>query len=208
MPAIPKHLAVACSSILLIAALAGCSEGAESSLDPSVTESSGPNTTELTIDASRTTVNASSVSELVNTVASPPSTATTTGDPCHLLTATIASQALGTPVGDKITQAGEANVTCGYRPADLTEHGFVSLTLYEVAGSEAVLDAASAQFPDSESVDGVGDAARVSVQGQAIGVLVGSSVFAIGLFPQQANGQLVPVTKDQLIALASAVLAG
>jgi hypothetical protein len=124
------------------------------------------------------------------------------------LTAAVASQALGVPVGDKLTQPGEGNTTCGYRPADPAAQGFVSLTLYGVTGSKAVLDAAATQFPDAEPVDGVGDAAVLSMQTQAIGVLNGDTVFALGLFPQQADGKLAPITKDQLITLARAVLAG
>ena len=68
--------------------------------------------------------------------------------------------------------------------------------------------AAALQFPGAEPVDGLGDAARVSVQSQVIGVLTGSTVFAIGLYLQQADGQLLPITKDQLVAVARAVLDG
>jgi hypothetical protein len=125
-----------------------------------------------------------------------------------LLTPAIATQALGQPVGAPITQPGSGNTTCAYRPADSSAQSLVALTLYGVTGTEAVLDSAAAQFPGAEVVDGLGDAARVSVQSQAIGVLSGSTVFAIGLYPQQADGQLLPVTKDQLVAVARAVLDG
>ncbi|MEO8265434.1 MAG: hypothetical protein ABI706_07970 [Ilumatobacteraceae bacterium] len=206
---IPKHLAIACSSLLLIAAVAGCGgSDAKSSTNTTVSAPVGTVATELTVDASApvVTVPTSSAAAAPTSAATPAATPTT--DPCDLLTAAVASQALGMPVGDKITQPGQGNTTCGYRPADPAAQGFVSLTLYGVTGSEAVLDAAATQFPDAESVDGVGDAARLSMQGQAIGVLTGSTVFALGLFPQQADGQLVRITKDQLIALARAVLAG
>ncbi len=82
------------------------------------------------------------------------------------------------------------------------------MTLYGVTGSEAVLETAASQFPGAEPVDGLGDAARVSVQSQAIGVLTGSTVFAIGLYPQQSDGQPLPVNEEQLIAAARAVLDG
>jgi hypothetical protein len=131
-----------------------------------------------------------------------------TADPCGLLTAAIATQALGVPVGEPITQPGEGNTTCAYRPADSAAQGMVVLTLYGVTGSEAVLNAAASQFPGAEPVDGLGDAARVSTQSQVIGVLSGSTVFAIGLYLQQADGQLLPVSKDQLVAVAHAVLDG
>ncbi|MCU1360080.1 MAG: hypothetical protein JWN99_1369 [Ilumatobacteraceae bacterium] len=146
-----------------------------------------------------------------NTVgsAAAPAQADTGLDPCALLTASVAAAILAQPVGESITQPGEGNTTCGYRPADPAAQGFVSLTLYSVAGTEAVLDAAaSGAFPDAKAVDGVGDAARVSMQGQAIGVLTGRTVFALGVFPQAADGQLLPVTEDQLIAAAHAVLDG
>jgi hypothetical protein len=148
----------------------------------------------------------------VDSAPTPPSAAPADGaiaDPCDLLTPAAAGVALGVAVGEALTQPGEGNVTCGYRPADPSAQGFVSLTTYSAVGTEAVLDQAAAQnFPDSKPVDGVGDAARVSLQGQAIGVLFGHTVFALGLFPQAADGQLLPVTEDQLIAAARAVLDG
>ncbi|MEO5724205.1 MAG: hypothetical protein ABIQ39_02875 [Ilumatobacteraceae bacterium] len=213
---IPKHLAIACSSLLLIAATACGGSDAKSSTDKVVSasaSSAAAGTTAAGVTAAgvtaapaaTVTVPAISVAVIPATVSAPRATPT---DPCDLLTAAIASQALGVAVGNKITQSGKGNTTCGYRPADPTAQGFVSLTLYGVTGSEVVLDAAAAQFPDAESVDGVGDAARLSMRSQAIGVLTGSTVFAVGLFPQKADGQLVPITKDQLIAVARAVLAG
>jgi len=83
------------------------------------------------------------------------------------------------------------------------------LTLYSVTGTRAILiSAGKTAFPDAVPVDGVGDAALLSMQGQAIGVLFGTTVFALGLFPQKADGQLLPVTKDDLIAAAKAVVDG
>jgi hypothetical protein len=205
----PKFIALVCSTTLLIGVSAGCggsdkassgnttvAPSATSVLAPtsSVEDTVTPGTTAITQEASTTSAGAP--------VADP------TGDPCDLLTAAIATQALGVPAGEPITQPGEGNTTCGYRPADSSTQGIVVLTLYGVSGSEAVLDAAATQFPGAEPVEGLGDAARVSVQSQVIGVLTGTTVFAIGLYPQQSDGQLLPVTKDQLVAVARAVLDG
>lgn len=213
---IPSHIARACSSLLLIAVAVGCGGGSDAtpSTNSNVVATAGTDgaATDVTVAGSAPTVTVPTTEVAASSVAEPGSTEVPTevptADPCDLLTSAIASEALGVPVADKITQPGEGNTTCGYRPADPAAQGFVSLTLYGVTGTEAVLDAAATQFPDAESVDGIGDAARLSMQSQAIGVLTGSTVFALGLFPQQANGQLVPITRDQLIALANAVLAG
>jgi len=99
-------------------------------------------------------------------------------DPCALLTPDVAAAALGVPVGDPTTQPGEGNSTCSYAPADGSAKGFVLLTTYAVTGTQAVLDGAAQEFPGAIPVDGVGDAARVSVQAQVIGVLSGDVVFA------------------------------
>jgi hypothetical protein len=205
----PKYIALACSTALLIGVSAGCGGSDKaSSGDTNV----APDATSVvavtsTIANAGTPGTAPTTEEVSTTVASGP-VADATGDPCDLLTAAIATQALGVPAGEPITQPGEGNTTCAYRPADPGAQGMVVLTLYGVSGSEAVLDAAALQFPGAEPVDGLGDAARVSVQSQVIGVLTGSTVFAIGLYLQQADGQLLPVTKDQLVAVAHAVLDG
>ncbi|MGI9053563.1 MAG: DUF3558 family protein, partial [Ilumatobacteraceae bacterium] len=89
-------------------------------------------------------------------------------DPCALLTPEVAAAALGVAVGDPTTQPGEGNSTCSYMPADGTA-GFVLLTTYTATGTEAVLDTAAQAFPGAVPVDGVGDAARVSVEAQVIG---------------------------------------
>ena len=209
MRPIPKHIALACSTILLIAAASGCGgSDAKSSTNTNESAAGGTIATEATpaTPAPAVTLPTTSAATTPTSAAAP--AATPTADPCNLLTAAIASEALGTPVGDKVTQPGEGNTTCAYHPADPAARGLVTLTLYGVTGSEAVLDAAATQFPDAEPVDGVGDAARLSMQSQAIGVLTGNTVFGLGLFPQQADGQPVPITKDQLIAVARAVLAG
>jgi len=129
-------------------------------------------------------------------------------DPCELLTAAIAASVLGVEVGDPTVVPGEGNQTCSYRPVDATTQGFVLLTTYSAAGSEAVLDEAATQFPGATPVDGVGDAAQVSVGSGVIGVLTGSTVFALGIFLQSTDGQVVPVSEEQLIAAARAVLDG
>lgn len=207
----PKCVALACSSVLLIGLTAGCGGGDEktsantnvpssapaiAAADPTTSLAAGPAGTVPTTDVGATTS------------APAPAVAAPTADPCDLLTAAVATKALGVPVGEKITQPGQGNTTCAYRPADPGAQGIVTLTLYGVTGSEAVLDTAALQFPDAVAVDGVGDAARVSVQGQAIGVLTGQTVFAVGLFLQNPDGSLIPISQDQLVAVARAVLDG
>jgi hypothetical protein len=205
----PKFIALACSTTLLVAVSAGCggsdkASSGDTNVAPSATSVVAVTSSVADVGAPGTVPTSEEVS---TTLASGP-VAEPTGDPCDLLTAAIASQALGVPAGEPITQPGEGNTTCAYRPADPGAQGMVVLTLYGVSGSEAVLDAAAQQFPGAEPVDGLGDAARVSVQSQVIGILTGSTVFAIGLYLQQSDGQLLPVTKDQLVAVARAVLAG
>lgn len=209
MSPIPKFLAMACSSALLIGLTAACG-GSEAksanSVPPAAAATAAPATpTTEVVTASLGTIpttDAGATTPAASSVARP------TSDPCDLLTAAVATKALGVPVGEKITQPGQGNTTCAYRPADSAAQGIVTLTVYGVTGSEAVLDTAALQFPDAVPVDGVGDAARVSVQGQAIGVLSGQMVFALGLFLQQPDGSLLPVSKDQLVAAARAVLDG
>ena len=205
----PKYIALACSTALLIGVSAGCGGSDKASSGDTIVAPSASSVVAVasTIANAGTSGTAPTSEEVSTTSASAP-VADATGDPCDLLTTAIATQALGVPAGEPITQPGEGNTTCAYRPADPGAQGMVVLTLYGVSGSEAVLDAAALQFPGAEPVDGLGDAARVSVQSQVIGVLTGSTVFAIGLYLQQADGQLLPVTKDQLVAVARAVLAG
>jgi hypothetical protein len=205
-----KCVALACSSVLLIGLTTGCGGGdAKTSANTNVPSSApaieaADPTTSVAADPSGTVPS----TDVVATTSAAPSVAAPTADPCDLLTVAVATKALGVPVGDKITQPGQGNTTCAYRPADPGAQGIVTLTLYGVTGSEAVLDTAALQFPDAVAVDGVGDAARVSVRGQAIGVLTGHTVFALGLFLQNPDGSLLPITQDQLVAVAHAVLDG
>ena len=209
MRPISKYTALACSTALLIGVSAGCGGSDKASSGDTNVAPSATSVVAVTPSVADTgTPGTAPTSEEASTTAASGPVADATGDPCDLLTAAIASQALGVPAGEPITQPGEGNTTCAYRPADPGAQSLVVLTLYGVSGSEAVLDAAAVQFPGAEPVDGLGDAARVSVQGQVIGVLTGSTVFAIGLYLQQADGQLLPVTKDQLVAVAHAVLDG
>jgi hypothetical protein len=204
-----KYIALACSTALLIGVSTGCGGSDKaSSGDTNVAPSATTVVAETSSVAGTGTPGTAPTSEEVSTTSPSAPVAEPTGDPCDLLTAAVATQALGVPAGEPLTQPGEGNTTCAYRPADPGAQGMVVLTLYGVSGSEAVLDAAAQQFPGAEPVDGLGDAARVSVESQVIGVLTGSTVFAIGLYLQQADGQLLPVTKDQLVAVAHAVLDG
>ena len=209
MPHITKYLSVACSSALLIGLTAACGgSDAKSSAGTTPSVNAPVTAAAPTTATAASTAQTLPVADAGATSSAAPAAASPTADPCDLLTAAVATQALGVPVGDKITQPGQGNTTCAYRPADSRSQGIITLTLYGVTGSEAVLDTAALQFPDAVPVDGVGDAARLSMQGQAIGVLTGQTVFALGLFLQQPDGSLLPVSKDQLIAAARAVLDG
>jgi hypothetical protein len=213
MRSIRNYVPLACSTALLISVSAACggndaSSSADTNVAPSVTSTAAPLITATPAVSGTDASGTSPTSEVAATTSLPQPSADPTADPCDLLTAAAAVQVLGVPVGAPITQAGEGNSTCAYRPADPGSKGIITLTLYGVTGSKAVLDAAALQFPGAEPVDGLGDAAQVSVQSQAIGVLSGSMVFAIGLYPQQPDGQLLPVSKDQLVAAAHAVLDG
>ena len=128
--------------------------------------------------------------------------------PCDLLTKTIAEAALGIPAGAPTHTPGQGNETCTYRAADAPETAMVFLTTYAAKGTDAVLDQAAAQFANAYAVDGVGDAARVSIEEHAIGVLKGDIVFGIGLIPPGPGQGITPVTEAQMIKLATAVLAG
>ena len=127
-------------------------------------------------------------------------------DPCSLLSPDIAAAAIGAPVGEpqRTTEAG--NASCAYHAADPSTNRFVYLTTYAVVGSPSILAAAAATFLDAQAVTGLGDAADVSVQSQAVGVLVGTTVFALGVIQQNADGTLKLLSQDQLVAVARAVL--
>lgn len=143
-----------------------------------------------------------------STVNSAPSSGSGTPStkPCDLLTKTIAEDALGIPVGDPAQVPGAGNETCNYRARDTSVTAMVYLTTYAATGSEAVLDQAAAQFANAHPVDGVGDAARVSIEEHAIGVLKGDIVFGIGLILPGAGQGITPVTEAQMVKLADAVL--
>ena len=126
--------------------------------------------------------------------------------PCDLLTKDIAETALGVPVAPAKQTPGQANETCSYRVADKSSVATVFLTTYAAKGTEALLDAAAAQFTKAYAVDGVGDAARVSLEDHAIGVLKGDVVIAIGLIPPSNGTDIAPVTEAQLVNVAKAVV--
>lgn len=129
-------------------------------------------------------------------------------DPCSLLSAAIAADAIGAAVGEPTRVTDQGNASCMYKSTDPSLDRFVYLTTYAVVGSPAVLAAAAATFRDAQSVSGLGDAAEISVESQAVGVLVGSQVFALGVIQQKPDGTLLLLTSDQLAAVAQAVLGG
>ncbi len=182
----------------------------------------GVGATAVAVDGSSTSAPATGVSLTVpathattvgtTVVASqPPSAGRSAGsstDPCSLLSPDIAAAAIGSPVGDPKQVTDKGNASCLYHAADSSINRLVYLTTYAVVGSPSILAAAAATFRDAETVAGLGDAADVSVQSQAVGVLVGTTVFALGVVQQNADGTLQLLTKDQLVAVARAVLDG
>jgi hypothetical protein len=135
-------------------------------------------------------------------------TGTPSQKPCDLLTRGIAEDALGVTVGEPSQTPGEGNATCTYKGTDTSKTAMVYLTTYAAKGSVTVLDQAAAQFANARPVDGVGDAARISLEEHAIGVLDGDVVFGIGLIPPSTGQAIAPVTESQMVELANAVLAG
>ena len=127
--------------------------------------------------------------------------------PCDLLTKAIAETALGGPVRDAKQSSGPGNETCSYRVVDNTSIAQVYVTTYAAKGTEAGLDAAAAQFKNAYAVDGVGDAARVSLEDHAIGVLKGDVVIGIGMIAPGNDQGLAPVTEKQLVDVAKSVAA-
>jgi Protein of unknown function (DUF3558) len=127
--------------------------------------------------------------------------------PCDLLTKAIAETALGAPVRAAKQGSGPGNTTCSYRVVDNASIAQVYVTTYATKGTEAGLDAAASQFTNAYAVDGVGDAARVSLEDHAIGVLKGDVVIAIGMIAPGNDQGLAPVTEKQLVDVAKAVTA-
>ncbi|MCW2796636.1 DUF3558 family protein [Nocardioides sp.] len=126
-------------------------------------------------------------------------------DPCDLLTADIAREALGVAVKPPTTTPGKGNVTCSYAPADGRPNVFVLLTTYEASGEAALRDATKA-FPDAQPVPDLGDAAYVSPRGHAIGVSAGDLLFGVSLLTPQGLEQSAATTVHELTAVAQAVL--
>jgi hypothetical protein len=199
---------------LLVSLLASCEKDKAIPATPGSAATTSPvdvaATTAPTVQLDASTVS-SSIAPVDETTTVAPTVAATDGpitDPCALLTASVATAALGVAVGEPLRQPGEGNETCAFHPADTAAKGFVYLTTYSAEGSPELLAEAATTFRDAESVDGLGDAAVVSLEGQAVGVLFGHTVFALGLILQSSDGQVQPITKDQLIAAARSVLDG
>ncbi len=123
------------------------------------------------------------------------------------MTKKIAEDALGVAVGDAKDVPGEGNETCVYSGADKAAIAKVLLTTYSTPGTTAGLDQAAAQFKNAYAVNGVADAARVSIEDHTIGVLDGDFVFGLTLIPPSQGQDLAPVTEAQLVTIANAVLA-
>jgi hypothetical protein len=150
----------------------------------------------------------SSQAQTTTTPASDPASGTPSRNPCDLLTKKIAEDALGVAVGDAKDVPGQGNETCVYSGADKTTVAKVLLTTYSTPGTTAGLDQAAAQFTNAYAVNGVADAARVSIEDHTIGVLEGDFVFGLTLIPPSQGQDLAPVTEAQLVTVANAVLAG
>ena len=123
------------------------------------------------------------------------------------MTKQIAEDALGVAVGDAKDVPGEGNETCVYSGADKTTVAKVLLTTYSTPGTTAGLDQAAAQFTNAYAVDGVADAARVSIEDHTIGVLEGDFRVRPHADPAQPRSGPRSGHRGQLVTVANAVLA-
>ncbi len=189
-----RGVVVAVTMLLLLAACGGGDDkktAAPGAVDQTTTTVAGATST------------TTSVSVTTGTASGTPSR-----KPCDLLTKKIAEEALGIPVGAPMQAPGEGNETCNYPAADKAQIARVYLTTYAVKGSLPVLNQAATQFKNAYAVNGVGDAARVSIEDHVIGVLKGDFVFGVAMIPVSQGQTIAPVTEAQLVKLANAVLAG
>ena len=182
----------------------GCLEVEGSKGDGKVDDATILALTKVAIERVRGAATGDQTSTTVNSAAGAGS-GTPSRKPCDLLSKKIAEDALDVPVGDPKDFPGQGNETCAYTTADGT--GQVLLTTYAVKGTTAALDQAATQFTNAYAVDGVGDAARVSLEDHAIGVLTGDFVFGMALVLPGSDQDVTPVTEAQLVKLANAVLA-
>jgi hypothetical protein len=186
-----------------MALLTACGGSSGTSAAPSSAAAAGSAST-----AAGASLTSSSQAPTTTTPASGSGSGTPSLKPCDLLTKTIAEDALGVPVGDAKDVPGEGNETCVYSGADKAVIAKVLLTTYSTPGTTAGLDQAAAQFKNAYAVNGVADAARVSIEDHTIGVLDGDFVFGLTLIPPSQGQDLAPVTEAQLVTIANAVLAG
>ena len=189
-------IAVAGAGLALLTACGGGSGGAK----PTSASGAGGS-------ASSEGASTSAPAQLTTTLnsAASPGSGSPSRKPCDLLTKKIAEDALGVPVGGPKDFPGQGNETCGYTTADGV--GQVLLTTYAAKGTAAALDQAAKSFTNAYAVEGVGDAARVSLEDHAIGVLRGDFVFGMALMLPGSDQNITPVTEAQLVKLADALLA-
>ena len=190
--ALSRHGAVVATTMVVL--LAACGGDDKKTVTPGAVDQ----TTTTVIGATTTTVSAATGTGL----------GTPSRKPCDLLTKKIAEEALGIPVGAAMLAPGEGNETCNYPAADKAQVARVYLTTYAVKGTLPVLNQAATQFKNAYAVNGVGDAARVSIEDHVIGVLKGDFVFGVGMIPVSQGQTIAPVTEAQLVKLANAILAG
>lgn len=126
-------------------------------------------------------------------------------DPCALLTKGMAEGALGLAVGPSTKTVLPGNVTCTYKPADGRPNVFVLLTTYSASG-QAALATATKVFRDAKPVTGLGDAALVSRQAHAVGVVSGDLLFALSMLRPDGLSVSPETVEAQVITLARTVL--
>lgn len=182
---------VAAAPALLLLLLTSCQKGSAPAASPAA---GAPSSSAAESSGSPVT------SDVVQQGAGKPKT-----DPCSLLTKSIAEGALGLAVGAGHKTVLPGNVTCAYAPADGRANVFVLLTTYAASG-RAALATATKVFRDAKPVPDLGDAALVSRQAHAVGVLSGDLLFGVSLL--RPDGLSVPpaVAEAQVIALARTVL--
>ena len=190
-----------------MALLTSCGGSGGTSAASSSAEGAASASTASASTAASASSTSSSQAQTTTTPASDAASGTPSRKPCDLLTKKIAEDALGVAVGDAKDVPGQGNETCVYSGADKTAVAKVLLTTYSTPGTTAGLDQAAAQFTNAYAVDGVADAARVSIEDHTIGVLEGDFVFGLTLIPPSQGQDLAPVTEAQLVTVANAVLA-
>jgi hypothetical protein len=207
MTASRRRMMAATLAAATMALLTSCGGSSDTSAASSSAEGAASASTASASTAASASSTSSGEAPTTTTPASGSASGTPSRNPCDLLTKKIAEDALGVAVADAKDVPGQGNETCVYSGADKATLAKVLLTTYSTPGTAAGLDQAAAQFKNAYAVNGVADAARVSIEDHTIGVLDGDFVFGVTLIPPSQGQDIAPVTEAQLVTIANAVLA-